>query len=444
MQNFFVKNKSIITFLILEVIALTAFNFGNVSQIFGLAGGILAIAAMVFVVFITENKKSLIPVAIPAGLLLVISLMGSLNPFSKGFPLLSNLSLAVALPGFFLLGFALRKFNDVKPRTVLLVAGGALAAITLFGLFSTVIEYGFFYKLIYKETPFYYYNGSPYDVTKEMYWLSGFKMGEVYIEYGNLFAVLCASFLPGLLFLSPKKDRNDFIICASIGSVGLLTLLVIPNFKVLAIVAIASAFAFIYKFLKNNKKAMKIIGICFVTGLGLGVLFFAVSLINAAAGYKLPGILNRIFVQNRIMIKVTPIYDALFTKVEGKLVHFFGANTAYYSGDLVVWKESNIFEVELLKEIGLLGTILFGLFVVMMGYFVYHYLKRSDDHDYVKTIFVVLLLSFFIYETFFNVVSIMPHEEVFDAFLRTPTLLIVLFVFGYIFTIPTKEVKKDE
>ena len=73
MQNFFVKNKSIITFLILEVIALTAFNFGNVSQIFGLAGGLLSIVAMFFVYKTTENKKSLIPVLIPTGLLLVIS-----------------------------------------------------------------------------------------------------------------------------------------------------------------------------------------------------------------------------------------------------------------------------------------------------------------------------------------------------------------------------------
>ena len=220
-ENFFVKNKSILTFLILEVVALTAFNFGNISYIFGLAGAFLAIVGVFFVLEVEKDKKKLVWIALPVGLLLVISLIGSFNEFSKGFSILSNLSLLFALPAFLALGFFLRKLNDVKTRTVLLVIGGAFAALTLFGLFSTLIEYGFFYKLLYKDKPNYYYNGIPYDVTKEMYWLSGFSFTEVYIEYGSLFAVLTASFLPGLLFISPKQERNNFIICAAIGGVGL-------------------------------------------------------------------------------------------------------------------------------------------------------------------------------------------------------------------------------
>ena len=444
MKDFFVKNKSIVAFLILEIVALTAFNFGNVSHIFGLAGGVLAILAIVFAIFISENKKSFLPLLIPVGLLLVISFSGSLNAFSKGFSKLSNLSVLLSLPGFMVLGFALRKFNDIKPRIVLIVVGAALAGITLFGLFSTLIEYGFFYTLRYKSTPNYYYNGVPYDVTKEMYWLSGFSFGEIYIEYGSLFAILCASFLPGLLFLSPKKDRNDFIICAGIGGVGLLSLILLPNFKALIILVVISLFALVYRFLRNNKKATKIIGILFIFGVGLAVLFFIISIVNAAVGYKLPGILNRIFVENRIMQKVNPIYNALFAKHNGKLVHLFGINPIYSSGDLVVWQDSNVFEVELLKEIGLLGTFVFGAFLVVMGYFIYHYLKQSEDENHIKVIFVTILLGFFVYESFFNTIVIAPHEQTYEAFLRTPTLLVMLFIFGYIFTAPFKKEEQHE
>ena len=444
MKDFFVKNKSIVAFLILEIVALTAFNFGNVSHIFGLAGGVLAILAIVFAIFISENKKSFLPLLIPVGLLFVISFSGSLNAFSKGFSKLSNLSVLLSLPGFMVLGFALRKFNDIKPRIVLIVVGAALAGITLFGLFSTLIEYGFFYTLRYKSTPNYYYNGVPYDVTKEMYWLSGFSFGEIYIEYGSLFAILCVSFLPGLLFLSPKKDRNDFIITAGIGGVGLLSLILLPNFKALIILVVVSLFALVYRFLRNNKKAMKIIGILFISGVGLAVLFFVISIVNAAAGYKLPGILNRIFVENRIMQKVTPIYNALFAKHNGKLVHLFGINPIYSSGDLVVWQDSNVFEVELLKEIGLLGTFVFGAFLVVMGYFIYHYLKQSEDENHIKVIFVTILLGFFVYESFFNTIVIAPHEQTYEAFLRTPTLLVMLFIFGYIFTAPSKKEEQHE
>ena len=440
MQNFFVKNKSIVTFLILEVVALTAFNFGNVSHIFGIAGGILALLAVPFVLFTSEERKSLLTFLIPVGLLLVISSWGALNSFSKGFSLLSNLSLILSLPGFLALGFFLRRLNDVKTRTVLLVVGGALAAITLFGMLSTLIEYGFFYKLIYKNTPNYYYNGIPYDVTKEMYWLSGFSFGEVYVEYGSLFGVITASFLVGLLFISPKQDRNNFIICASIGGVGLLSLLLLPNLKALVILVVASLFAVIWKFLKNQKKIMKTIGILFVCGLGAAVLFFFISIMNVAAGYKFTGILNRLFVQNRFMVKVTPVYEALFTKVGGRLINFFGL-TPSMANESVTWMESGFFEVQLLKEIGLIGTFLFGTFLIMMGYFMYHYLKRSEDSDASKSIFIVMILSFFIYESMFNVVSIAPHEESYSAFLRNPLLLVVIFVMGYIFTSP---VKKEE
>ena len=278
-NNFFVKNKSILTFLILEIIALTAFNFGNLSHIFGIAGGVLAIAGVFFVINIEKDTKSLWPILIPVALLLVISLWGSLNAFSKGFSLTSNIGLALSLPAFFLLGFVLKRLNDVKTKTVLLVVGGALGLLTLFGLFSTLIEYGFFYTLIYKSTPNYYYNGIPYDVTKEMYWLNGFGFTEVFIEYGSLCAMLCASFLVGLLFLSPKKDRNEFIICSLIGGVGLLTLFVLPNFKALLILVIASLFAFINKCPWKQEKVKKIAGISFVSILGLGVLFFLIAII---------------------------------------------------------------------------------------------------------------------------------------------------------------------
>ena len=442
-NNFFVKNKSILTFLILEVIALTAFNFGNISHIFGIVGGVLALLAIPFLLNTTQNKKELLPVLIPIGLLLVISLNGSLNLFSKGFSLTSNLALALSLPGFFLLGYILRKLGDVKTRTVLLVIGGALGAITLFGLFSTIIEYGFFYRLIYKSTPNYYYDGIPYDVTKEMYWLCGFEFSEVFVEYGSLFASLSTSYLAGLFFLSPKKDRNDFIICASVGGVGLLTLLILPNFSILKILLVVFAFPFIYKFLWKNEKAKKIIGISFVSLLGLAILFFIIAIANVAAGYKFTGILNRLFVQNGIMMKVTPTLETLFLKVNGKLVNFFGFAPTVTNED-VTWLDSKFFEVQLLKEVGLIGTILFGLFLIMMGYFILQYLNKNKDEKYAKNIFVVMVLTFFVYQSLHNIVSLGPHIESYEAFLRSPLLMVVLFVLGYVFTLPAKKEEEHE
>lgn len=438
-NNFFVRNKSIMTFLILEVLALTAFNFGNISYIFGIAGGVLALCGIPFVLQNVKEKKSLLWLLLPIGLLLVISSFGAFNAFSKGFTVTSNISLFVALPAFFALGFFLRKLDDVKPKTVIMILGVGLAAITLFGLASTLIEYGLFYSLIYKSTPNYYYNGIPYDVTKEMYWLTGFGFNEVFVEYGSLFAVLCASFLPGLLFLSPKKDRNEFIVSTLVGGIGLVTLLVIPNWKALLVLVVASAFAFIYKYLRNHKKVLKILGISFVSVLGLGVLFFLVALLNAAIGFKFTGFLEKLFVTNGIMNKCTPIFEALFAKGGGNL---FGLQPTSFNQNITM-QETGIFEVQLLKEVGLFGTLIFVGFIIMMGYFLYKYIKHSDDHDHVKVIAVTMLLAFFIFETLFNVILIQPHGEAYNAFLRSPELLVILFVFGFTFMIPHKEEKHE-
>ena len=444
-DNFFVKNKSILTFLILEIVALTAFNFGNAGYIFGLAGVLLAVFGMFFVYNIEENKKKLLWLLLPFGLLLLVSAIGSFNGFSKNFSLLSNISLLLSLPAFLILGFVIRKLNDVKPKIVLLVVGGGLAAITFFGLASTIIQYGFFYSLIYKSKPLYFFDGWPYDVTKEMYWLNGFSFGEVFIEYGSLFALLCASFLPGLLFVSPKKERNEFIVGSVIGGIGLLTLLIIPNWKALVILVLASVFAFAFKFLKNHKKVQKILEISFVSLVGLGIIFFVIALINAATGFKFGGFLERIFEKNAVMLKCQETLKMLFYKdFNGAHTNLFGLAPYEYNKDAVL-EETGIFEVQLLKEVGVLGTFIFIGFVLVMGYFLFNYIKKSKDEDSVKSINVTMLLAFFLFETLFFIASYKVHDEgSYTPFLRSPTLLVMLFLFGYTFIPLEKEGETNE
>ncbi len=444
-DNFFVKNKSILTFLILEIVALTAFNFGNAGYIFGLAGVLLAVFGMFFVYNIEQDKKKLLWLLLPFGLLLIVSAIGSFNGFSKNFSLLSNISLLLSLPAFLILGFVIRKLNDVKPKIVLLVVGGGLAVITFFGLASTIIQYGFFYSLIYKSKPLYFFDGWPYDVTKEMYWLNGFSFGEVFIEYGSLFALLCASFLPGLLFVSPKKERNEFIVGSVIGGIGLLTLLIIPNWKALVILVLASAFAFIFKFLKNHKKVQKILGISFVSLVGLGIIFFVIVLINASIGFKFGGFLERIFEKNAIMLKCQETLKMLFYKdFNGTHTNLFGLAPYEYNKDALL-EETGIFEVQLLKEVGLLGTFIFIGFILVMGYFLFNYIKKSKDEDSVKSINVTMLLAFFLFETLFFIASYKVHDEgSYTPFLRSPTLYVMLFLFGYTFMPLEKEGETNE
>lgn len=438
-KNFFFRNKSLISFLIIEIMILLAFNFANGSAYFSLAGVLVAVIGLIFYLFGGFNKKSLLPVIAPVFILFCISSIASFNSFSEMYGKFSygNIVLFLSLPSFFLLGFIFRRFNDVKPSSLILLIGAGLAAITLFGLISTLINYGLFYTVRFKDTPYYFYNGLAYDVTKEMTWLNGFEFSETSISYCSLFATLSAAYLPGLLFVSLKKNRNLFLEILAIGSVGFVTLLVILNFKALIILAVSAIGAFIYKFFRNNKKVTKIAEISLISIVSLGILFFILALINVKIGYKFPGFLNKLFVENSIMNNCIPVMEKVVLETENLL----GIEPYVINSD-VIYLNSNVFEVELLKEVGLIGTFIVLAFILEMIYFLIRYVKKSKDDDHLKSILLTLLFSFFIFETLENTNSPLTHKALSQTFLRSPILLVILFIFGFIYFGDFKEEEK--
>lgn len=439
-KNFFSKNKSLISFLAIEILILIAFNFANASKYISFVGVAVAVIALVFYLCGGYDKKSLFALVSPVFILFCISSIASFNSFSEMYGKFSfeNITLFLALPSFFLLGYLFRKFKDIKPSSFILLLGAALAAITLFGLISTIINYGFFYTARFKETPYYFYNGSVYDVTKEMTWLNGLQFCETSISYGSLFALLSASFLPGLIFVSPKENRNLFLEILLIGAVGLITLLVIPNFKAILILLISSIGAVIYKFFKNNKKVAKIAEISLLAIVFLGVSFFVLAIVNVKTGYKFPGVLNKLFAQNEIMNKCNPIIEVVLKKGGENLL---GIKPYMINADIINL-DSHVFEVELLKEIGIIGVFIFLAFLFEMLYFLVRYTKKSKDDDHTKSIIMTFMFSFFIYETIENTILPFTHLEYKEMFLRSPLLLVIIFVFGFIYLGDFEEVEK--
>ena len=440
-KNFLNKNKSIVGFLILEILALVSFSFANTNDVLVIIGSLISMAAFVFV-FITSSEKEeylkLIPVV---SLLFIISGIAAFGGLRTSFSWVSNIAVFFGLPSFFAAGFFLRRLTEVKISNVLLAIGFGYAAITLISTISTWIQYGVFYSLIYKikGVTNYYYNGVPYDVTKEMNWLIGFKFSEVSIEYGGLFALISGAFLPGLLFINYKVNRNEFISVLVIGGIGLISLITIPNFVGLLILLIASVFGFIYKFLFKMKKLCFSLGIVAACIIGVGFLFYALSILNAAVGFKF---FNRIFVNNGLMKNSADVLKAAFAKNEaGQVINLFGfdLNTdptfaTVNRLDALLMTNTGIFEYQIVKEVGILGTVLFILFLLGMIYFVYKYIKEKNDSGEIKVIIVVMLLSFFAFSTFKNDIIPQTHNsENYIAFLRSGPLMIMMFIFGLIY-----------
>lgn len=451
LKAFLNKNKSIISFLILEVLALVSFTFANINDVFYLITTALSICAFVFAFFTNSNRKDFYKLLPIVGALFVISGIAAFGPFSKSFSTLSNIATFFALPSFFSLGFFARRIEGLKSEHVLLAIGFGLAAITLIGTIITLVQYGPFYKMIYRAKPIYFYEGVTYNVTQEMGWLMGFRITEVSVEYGGMFAILCAAFLPALLFIKAKENKLLFISSAVVGGIGLISLAIVPNWKALIFLAIASIFSFVYKFLKEKKIVTKVLFIGLISVVGLGVLFYLLTIVNAAAGFKFTGFLNRLACDNFIMRPATNTLAGEFSKdLDGSLFNLFGFNLNSIGGivnklNVIAEEPTLIFAYEIIKEVGLIGTLVVLGFLAAMFIFEVRYVKESNDSDSLKNIVVVFLLAFILYATFgFNIHS-QPHDLlIYQAFLRSVPFMIVLFFLGFTYFVPKEEVKSEQ
>ena len=214
-----------------------------------------------------------------------------------------------------------------------------------------------------------------------------------------------------------------------VGIIGLLTLLVLLNFEALLVLLFASLGAFILKYFAEKKKLIKSLKIgLFIVG-GLGLLFFALAIVNASIGYKFPGFLSKIFEKNEIMAKVNPVLETIFDRDE---VNLFGLKN-YTTNVGVFFKDSNVFEVQILKEVGLLGTILFLGLLVYLFIKLFEYLNKGEDSKFVKAILLTVFLSYFIYSSFANTITPFTHDNSLESFLRSPSFYTILFLFGFVF-----------
>ena len=439
-NKFFEENKSILSLLLVEVVALTLFNFQSFNIVFYFAGVLIAIAGGIFIFKKTQNKKQLLPILLILLVLFFVSGIASFNSYSEIYGKFSfqNITFFLAIPSIFLLGYIVKDFKDIKTKSLLLVIGGVLAFITLLGLISTLVSYGFFYKLRFKNTPFYFYQGNSFDVTKEMYWLVDFKFEEVLIAHGSIYALLSASFLPSLMFISPKKNRNEFIIAAMIGGIGLITLFVIPNFSAIITLLIACVGAFLFKFLPNNKKVLKTAKWILVSIVAVGLIFFLIAIINAVAGNKFTGFFAKIFVNNSVMSGVTDVLSLVFKKGGENL---FGI-ALRAENESTILLDTGILEIELLKEVGLFGAIALICFFVFMLFSLFKYMEKSKDKIESKVVFLTMILSFFIYESFSSTISPFAHKTGLLSILKNPLFILMLFIFGFIFAPESEEENK--
>ena len=370
------------------------------------------------------------------GLLSLIALIVLFGPFSQGMgndaaTIILNIICALALPGLFLLGIRARK--SLRIEDLLIVFGAIIAAIVFVSMIATWTQYGLFHTLIYGKTPIYYLDAIPYDVTNEVMFMHGLKMQPMTKDYAGVFGVLCGAFLPGAFFIDRKKMKPEFIFVLIIGLIGVTSLATVPNFKALIVLAVVSLFVVLYKFYWENKKVITVVKFVLIGIFAFFVIFYMVAGINALAGFKFTGFFEKLFVTNPIMSKASQVLEGMNLKDGATLVNLFGLNFKYSLvseiEDIAMIK-SGIFEVELLKEVGVFGVSLMLMFVLVSFVSFDRQLSHGQNSDFERITLVMLFGSFFIYESLFFDQLPTVIQPTYSPFLRFVPFLVLLFFLG--------------
>ena len=156
-MKFFSKLKeqdALLTFLVLECLAICAFALGNISYIFYILGILVGGASIVlcFERFKGENLKSLLLFTVPMFILSVFVSFGKLLSNH----IFENILVFLSINIFLFMGIVMRRFKGFKIELVLIVLGFAIALLLLISMIYSWTQYGFFYAAIYKKTPIYY------------------------------------------------------------------------------------------------------------------------------------------------------------------------------------------------------------------------------------------------------------------------------------------------
>ena len=453
-MNFFKKftrYENLLTFLIMELLALTSFALGGNNVIFYVIGFVLAIFGLLINLNKFEKKElvSLAAMGIPVILIAIFVAFGTPNQ-SK--PVFENIFVFFAIISFFALGLFARRMKSLKIETVLYCIGFGLAMLTLISMIYSWISYGFFYSLVYKDTPNYYYNGAIFDITKESAFLFGFKFKEVTTNYTGLYGIILICFVPGLLFISPKKDKMKFIIVSFIGFVGVLSILSVPNFKALLYLIPVILVTVLLKFLysektkiETKKNTRKIVYYGFVGLVILLVIFFVLSFLNATGVMGFNEVVNnnaflsKIFNNGRFMMPINYVLNQ--SVLEYNLFGFVNS-MSYWQTQVAFNTKTYFFEFELVKEGGIFALVVLVFLIVITFSSVSRYSSKGKDTPFIKAIVISLMLGIFIYATFAQDSFPFIHDnETYSSFFRSLPALILLFLMGYTFY---PDLKKDE
>lgn len=432
------------SFLSLEVFAFIAFSFGSSFILFGALSFALMLLLILFVIKeinvdgVSRTAILFIPLVLYV-LLTAIGIYSKYHVYTGDFNIAEVVFVPIGILSIGVCGYLLSLNKAFKLKTFFIVIYTALALLVFLNLLVNLINFGFFYTIIYKG--YYMYFGglrSSIPVNEMAYTLEGFNFIEVSMDHYVLYPVLLLSSSAFLFFINPKKEKKMFAIYVAFAALGLLSLIFVPSKLGLAgflIVLVVDLIIFLSRKFEIAKKVVKygayVVLIAFI--LVMVILF----IINQSFGsglyevFKNSSLLNRLFISNRFAKAFGPMIANLF--VDNR---FFG----YYEQPITsfVYKEAHLsgsYVFDNLMTSGLLGALafLFILLMVIKGFKRYMFNKEENEEYRYRGLLFSFFSVFYLYSLFFNNGEYGIFYNIIKPIYMTGPFMLTVFMMFYVF-----------
>lgn len=331
------------------------------------------------------------------------------------------------------LGYQCRELEGFDLKKIIQIVYKLLAFWMLINLFITLIKFGPFYGLIYKNKYFFEYGKlARLPIDQMAFMFLGFKVERVSVQFFVLFAGILSSAILGLFFVTFKQDKRSFLTYLICGCVGLLCLLFTLNKQSLLVyIPLLIAFSLIVLFAKGIIKFNKVTKIVIYSLCGVAGILFILFVLNALSVQPLADAIvgnkffNKIFNDNRYSKAYKDIISTVFKE------KLFTGFTGYLIGkDSLVLSGSWLFDTLLIGQ--LFGWVFFITFVVLIFVRYVQYYKVSKEEKSSKVLLLCFILSTLLITLVgYNSIPSANNELYFPIYLIAP-FLVLLIIYGYL------------
>jgi hypothetical protein len=333
---------------------------------------------------------------------------------------------------FLVLGYFVSRTNVISKTNFIFLIYGGIALLLFVSLMATLVNYGFFHRMLYGDKVN-YFEGTAYPISAQANLLMGFNI--VTVDYHVLITLGLLVITPAFALVFFKEVKKMYMwILVSFAFLGILTLVLLTDYRSLIFVIPALLLALMLKFKLHQMKYFKLT-MFIVLGLGLfsillGVLAsfevgFVESLLNSNP------LTRRLYYNGYTLKYMAIIKEALDPNF------LFGNPYNYSLDNRLIFPSGNLI-LDTLKETGIVGLIGFVGLILIGVKVAITYLNLSTDSvvtKYMVIAFLLTLLTRYMLRYPFNQLTFTDSywDINYFPFVESKEFAISLFLLGYMY-----------